>query len=235
MLIDKIILAKTDYSPDEFTGGNIQFSVSKYSAKMSVKLVLYFGFNSTRNTISKAIDISEKDIKVLINELLQKSKSYRDELIGKNEVLDLDEIKHSYECSTNANEVVRVTTIDSDSDNVDRDIIGSPRSTSPSVLKVKFLSKSDNKTHKARFVCLELENNFDIAELSPDEIEVMERFISYRDEMFTNTKDKKYALKTYRSVTGFMDEVYSFGDVEQAFKIMESKEWATFDRKWVMK
>jgi len=40
LLIDKLILAKTEYTPDSFTGGSVQMSVSKYTKKMDMKLVL---------------------------------------------------------------------------------------------------------------------------------------------------------------------------------------------------
>lgn len=121
MLIDKIIVAKTDFLPADFTGGNIQISVSKYTQTLSIKLVLYFGFNVTRNPISKQIPIQEKDMSTLSSELLIKAKAYRDELLKDkdNESLDLETfVKDSYECSTNANEVVRPNP--KDKDNGDR-------------------------------------------------------------------------------------------------------------------
>lgn len=122
MLIDKIILAKTKYTPEQFTGGSIQFTVSKYSKIMDIKLVLYFGFNATRNSISKQIKIQEKDVNTLNKELLLKTKAYLESLKKDVDTLCLDEFKKdSYECNTN---IVRPTTKDSDSldsDSLDSD------------------------------------------------------------------------------------------------------------------
>jgi len=114
MLIDRIIEVKTKYTPSQFTGGNIQFSVSKYTQTLSLKLVLYFGFNSTRNPISTQIDIQEEDIHIISEELLIKAKAYRDLLLKDKteDILDLKTfVKHSYEGGTT---IVRGTTSDSD-------------------------------------------------------------------------------------------------------------------------
>ena len=122
MLIDKIILAKTNYTPEQFTGGAIQFTVSKYTKIMDIKLVLYFGFNATRNSISKQIKIQEKDVNTLNKELLLKTKTYLQTLKQDVDTLCLEEFKKdSYECNKN---IVRATSRDSDTvdnDNVDRD------------------------------------------------------------------------------------------------------------------
>jgi len=116
MLIDKIIIAKTEYSPNQFTGGSIQFSVSKYTRVMDIKLVLYFGFNATRNSISRQIKIKEKDVEILNKELLIKTKSYKDSLYLHDDILSIDEFKKdSYECNTNI-----VRNYSSDIDNVDK-------------------------------------------------------------------------------------------------------------------
>ncbi len=94
MLIDKIILSKTKHKPDSFTGGNIQVSTSKYTLQLSIKLVLYFGFNVSRNPISVQLDIKEKDVSILTKELIAKSKLRLVELqaSNKDEILDLSEI-----------------------------------------------------------------------------------------------------------------------------------------------
>lgn len=122
MLIDKIILAKTNYTPAQFTGGAIQFTVSKYTKIMDIKLVLYFGFNATRNSISKQIKIQEKDVNTLNKELLLKTKTYLQILKQDVDTLCLEEFKKdSYECNTN---ILRTTTKDSDivdNDNEDSD------------------------------------------------------------------------------------------------------------------
>ena len=89
LLIDQIILAKTNQDYNDFTGGNIQFSVSKYTKILSIKLVLYFGFNEKRNSIQELIEIQEKDISVLMEELLIKTKQFQETLMDAN-VLDLE-------------------------------------------------------------------------------------------------------------------------------------------------
>lgn len=102
MLIDKIILAKTDFVPNDFTGGNIQFSVSKYKKTMDINLNLYFGFNAVRNSISRQIKIKEEDVEILTKELLKKTKAYEQSLFSENDILSLNEFtKDSYECNTN--------------------------------------------------------------------------------------------------------------------------------------
>ncbi len=121
MLIDKIILAKTKYTPEDFTGGNIQVSTSKYTLQLTVKLILYFGYNATRNPISTQIKVQEKDIPVLAEELIIKAKNYLDALRGvdADEVLDLNSfVTNRYEGGTNS---LRGAPRDSDSvDSVDR-------------------------------------------------------------------------------------------------------------------
>ena len=115
MLIDKIISAKTDQSVSDFTGGNIQYSVSKYTKQMKIKLVLYFGFDFNRNTISRQIEIQKKDVHVLVDELSIKTESYLLSLVD-DDILDLDSfVKDSYECNTTI-----VLGASSDRDNEDR-------------------------------------------------------------------------------------------------------------------
>ena len=75
-VIDNIIENHTNYSKYDFTGGNIQYSVSKYTKQMTIQLVLYFGFNSTRNPISKKFPIDEQDVVQFNSDLLDRAKSY---------------------------------------------------------------------------------------------------------------------------------------------------------------
>ncbi len=130
MLIDKIILSKTNHSPDSFTGGNIQVSTSKYTFQLSIKLVLYFGFNLSRNPISVQLDIKEKDVSVVTKELIAKSKLRITELqnSSKNKILDLDEINDFVDIRNEGGKrSQRGDTNDSDSgDSVDSKIVDSP-------------------------------------------------------------------------------------------------------------
>jgi len=130
MLIDSIIMAKTPHGVEEFTGGSVQFSVSKYTRRMKVVLVLFFGFNFNRNPISHQIEIKEEQAEILTKELLIRTKHYEQSLIQE-QILDLDTfVKDSYECGTKEirsdNEFVRNSSSDSDivikdSDKVVRD------------------------------------------------------------------------------------------------------------------
>ncbi len=96
-----------------------------------------------------------------------------------------------------------------------------------------FSSKADTKTHKPRQVTEEVEKKFSDKLRDQEAVDIVNRFISYRDEMYTSSKDAKYRLKTYRAVEGFMSEISSVADIESAFRLMENKEWATYDRTWV--
>jgi hypothetical protein len=124
MLIDKIILSKIkDFTPDECTGGGIQISGSRYTKSLNISLVIYFGYTTNRNSISRKIKIKEEDISVLSKELLLKTKKYLDSVNEEEFILDISEIleetsvKTSYETSTN---LVRGCSKDSDSvDSVD--------------------------------------------------------------------------------------------------------------------
>ena len=94
-------------------------------------------------------------------------------------------------------------------------------------------SSKDNQTHKPRQVVKELEAKY--SDELDDEylLEMVIRFIEYRDDIYSSTKDKKYGLKTMRSVVGFINEMAEVIDKDKAFQIMEESEWATFKREWV--
>ncbi len=94
-VIDNIIETHTKYSPLDFTGGNIQVSVSKYTKSLAIKLVLYFGYNATRNSITESFDIDENDIERFSTDLIERAKMYLEVLKNK------DTRKLSYECLTN--------------------------------------------------------------------------------------------------------------------------------------
>lgn len=124
MLIDKIILSKIkDFTPDECTGGSIQISGSKYTKSLNINLIIFFGYTSSRNSISRKIKIKEDDISILSKELLLKTKKYLDDVCEEDFVLDINEILEensvltSYEMGT---KIVRGSCIGSDSvDNID--------------------------------------------------------------------------------------------------------------------
>jgi hypothetical protein len=93
-------------------------------------------------------------------------------------------------------------------------------------------SSKDTKTHKPREVwdklLLDYDNEFKDKEVK----EVAASFIKYRDEMFNSTKDKKYSIKTTRSVVGFLKVMSQVDDYKRAFQVMEDNEWATYKTEW---
>ena len=94
-VIDSIIETHTKYTPFDFTGGNIQFSVSKYTKQLNIKLVLYFGYNATRNPITEIFDIEKEDVNKFSTDLLERAEYYVEQLKNNNSR------KLSYECLTN--------------------------------------------------------------------------------------------------------------------------------------
>ena len=118
-VIDNIIETQTEFSPLDFTGGNIQYSVSKYTKKMRIKLILYFGFDFSRNTISRSFDIQKKEICLFHTALLSKTEHFLS-ILEKN-----DEKQLSYEAikivvrgdSSGSDSIGNVDRVDSDSDN----------------------------------------------------------------------------------------------------------------------
>jgi len=93
-VIDSIITSQTEFTPFDFTGGNIQYSVSKYNKKLSVKLVLFFGFSVSRNSISRSFEIEPDDAKKFSIDLYRRAITYLEELKKK------ETKKLSYECLT---------------------------------------------------------------------------------------------------------------------------------------
>jgi hypothetical protein len=92
---------------------------------------------------------------------------------------------------------------------------------------LSLISKKDIKGHSPYKVLKDLNDLLPI-DIDEEVIEYMKRFIEYRDEMFNTTKDKKYALKTYRSIQGFINQLFQAKDIEKAFELMEDNEWASY-------
>lgn len=92
---------------------------------------------------------------------------------------------------------------------------------------LSLISKKDIKGHSPYKVLKDLNELLPI-DIDEEVIEYMKRFIEYRDEMFNITKDKKYALKTYRSIQGFINQLFQAKDIEKAFELMEDNEWASY-------
>ena len=218
MLIDKIIIKKFDQSPSDFTGGNIQISVSKYTKQISIKLVLYFGFDFNRNTISRQIEIQESDISTITKELLIKAKNYKNNLIT-GDVLNIDEIvKDSYECTTNENEVVRSVCSDSDKgDRVDSDRVDSDKQT-----KTHLPHKAKAKKPSTTNTILQwIDENF-----TDELVDISKEFVQYRTSIDA-------PCKTIQSVTLFMNEAIHIHDtfglkmLEREILRMQAGGWKT--------
>lgn len=238
MLIDKIIIAKTDYTPDQFTGGAVQYSVSKHTKKLTVTLVLYFGFNDKNTSIYEKIEIQEKDINTINKELLLKAKTYRESLIDSKLILSLDDLVNvSHESSTKENEssttIAKNLSISNDKkiiDNIDIDkgkLNASLRSAS-----ISLSIKKDINNHKPYQTIKEVDEFLIDEDVTDEDIDIIVRFIEYRDEMYNRTKDKKYGLKSYRAIQLFMIEIYKSNDIYKAFETMELNEWTTYKKEW---
>jgi len=97
---------------------------------------------------------------------------------------------------------------------------------------ISLTAKADNKTHLPRQVITDLDAKYQEELDNQATIDVVIKFIEYRDDMYASTKDKKYALRTIRPIVGFLNEISEVSDYERAFYLMESNEWATFKREW---
>ena len=101
-------------------------------------------------------------------------------------------------------------------------------------INISLLSTKDNNIHSPRRALNQLENKYK-DDFEEDEVltEIVQKFVEYRDEMYSSSKDKKYGIKTMRSIVGFINEITEVNDPYKAFEIMEANEWATFKREWV--
>ena len=254
MLIDKIIVAKTDFTPYQFTGGAVQYSVSKHTKKLTVTLVLYFGFNDKNTSIYEKIEIQEKDIDTINKELLLKAKTYKESLIDSKLILSLDDLVNvSHESSTTRNEssttIAKNLSVSNDKkvlDKVDIDIDEGKFNASfhfapLSELVSQLKTKKDTQKHKPLKTIKEFDNylkDFPYeteAEKNTvdDVLNIGYMFIKYRDYMFSLTKETKYRLLTSKSVEDFIDVIYSDFkdiDVESLFDKMEAKGWASLQK-----
>ena len=254
MLIDKIITAKTNYTPDQFTGGAVQYSVSKHTKKLTVTLVLYFGFNDKNTSIYEKIEIQEKDIDTINKELLLKAKTYRESLIDYKLILSLDDLVNvSHESSTKQNEssttIAKNLSISNDKkilDNIDIDIDklnASFHFASLSELVSQLKTKKDTQKHKPLKTIKEFDNYLKDFSYETDEeknivddvLNIGYMFIKYRDYMFNLTKETKFRLLSSKSVEDFINVIYSdFSniDLESLFDKMEAKSWASIEKGW---
>jgi len=92
-------------------------------------------------------------------------------------------------------------------------------------------STNDNNIHKPREVYKLLQQDKRFTDQTALDLAI--KFIKYRDEMYSATKDKKYGLRTTKAIVGFMNEISQTNDYEKAFGLMEDSEWATFKKEWV--
>jgi hypothetical protein len=73
-VINNIILKHTDYSVDEYSGASLQSLLTHKNTKLTYKLTMFFGYSSSRNSISHSIEITEKQYLSLISEINTKNK-----------------------------------------------------------------------------------------------------------------------------------------------------------------
>jgi len=73
-VINNIILKHTDYSVDEYSGASLQSLLTHKNTKLTYKLTMFFGYSSSRNSISHSIEITEKQYLSLITEINTKNK-----------------------------------------------------------------------------------------------------------------------------------------------------------------
>ncbi len=91
-VIDEIIAKQTMFETSQFTGGNIQITISQYSQEIRHKLVLYFGYTKTRNPMKREFPISEQDVVLFATALIDKAKSVADALNEGNRILSYEEL-----------------------------------------------------------------------------------------------------------------------------------------------
>jgi len=216
-LIENTII-NDNHTIEEFTGGSIQTTISKIG-ELKHKLHLFYGYDSNRNSISTTRSLKTELMDVWYEAIKTYSLIKANDISG-NSFSELNELmmkkKSGVKEIGNGKGIGRGATVRCRNALVTK------------TLKPTLHSKEDTKTHKPREVCLEVEKRYSEHMNTKEVIELISRFISYRDEMYHSTKDKKYALKTYRSISGFMTEMQNVEDVDKAFELMEHNEWATF-------
>ena len=74
-IIDSFIQDKTDYDVNDFTGGSLGITLTYNKTIVKYKFTMYFGFTSSKNAISKVVDIDEKLYHILNKALEVKVKS----------------------------------------------------------------------------------------------------------------------------------------------------------------
>jgi hypothetical protein len=89
--IDNIIIKHTDHSIADYTGASIQSVLTHNKTKLTYKLTLFFGYNKSKNSISKTLEITQEQYLALNkmindknNKLIKTSKQVLsdDELFG---------------------------------------------------------------------------------------------------------------------------------------------------------
>jgi hypothetical protein len=73
-VIHNIISKHTNYSVDEYSGASLQSLLTHNNTKLTYKLTMFFGYSSSRNSISHSIEITEKQYLSLISEINTKNK-----------------------------------------------------------------------------------------------------------------------------------------------------------------
>jgi len=88
-MIEKIILKHTDFSIADYTGASLQSVLTHNNTKLTYKLTIFFGYSSSRNSISHSLDITEKQYLSLIKEINKNNKQI---LANSNAILSDEEL-----------------------------------------------------------------------------------------------------------------------------------------------
>jgi hypothetical protein len=89
LMIAKIILKHTDFSIADYTGASLQSVLTHNNTKLTYKLTIFFGYSSSRNSISHSLDITEKQYLSLIKEINKNNKQI---LANSNAILSDEEL-----------------------------------------------------------------------------------------------------------------------------------------------
>ncbi len=83
------VLKHTDFSIADYTGASLQSVLTHNNTKLTYKLTIFFGYSSSRNSISHSLDITEKQYLSLIKEINKNNKQI---LANSNAILSDEEL-----------------------------------------------------------------------------------------------------------------------------------------------
>ncbi len=123
-LVNNTIRTKTDFNPEQFTGGSVQITSTHNYQITKYKVALFFGYDNTKNSISKAVDIDEDLVFIWTSALLLKLKSMQASKNGMNYV-ELNMLMTQIE---QEKEVIQEKELDNKIIDIDRVVTKSSRS-----------------------------------------------------------------------------------------------------------